>query len=145
MIIKIHEQGHEATECPCPLVQGKPDLENTQAITVASDAIGDIAEEPLVKRVWEGIAFQARLRQDATLDDADVLVDGAIPHHPKNVLHTFVPNIPEEPDITSQLEEMILHSSFKVFHSEMRLQSQRGLLGETEGPGNIGRPAPFQH
>src|SRR3990172_12866274 len=113
MIIKIHEQGHEAPECPCPLVQGKPDLENTQAISVAGDAIGDIAEETLVKRVWEGIAFQARLRQDATLDDANVLVDGAIPHHPKNVLHAFVPNVPEEADITSQLEEMVLQGGFQ--------------------------------
>src|SRR5450759_1582710 len=130
MIVKVQHEVLHAAKSPASLIKGEANLEDTEAIRKLINSCRDLGEEARVQGIREPIPGHVRVRKNAALDDANVLVDAAIPHDSEYVLHAIVTEIVKEADVTSQLEEMVLYSGLDGVRSVMQSQSLAGFLGE---------------
>ena len=88
---------------------------------------------------------QAGPGQDLVANDADVLVDTAVPDHAENILDTVIPNILEETDIAAQIHDMVIQERFEILLPKMLAQFFPGFQGKAKGPGNVRGDLPIQH
>jgi hypothetical protein len=132
VVVEIHHEVLHAAKGPASLVEGEANLEDTEAIRELGNSRRDLAEEARVERIRELIPSQVRLRENAALDDADVLVDAAVPHDAENVPHAVVSELVKEPDVTSQVDEVVLNPILESVRSVVEMQRLRSFLGEPD-------------
>ena len=136
--VEVHQQVLDPAQGPGPFVERESDLEDAEHVGLLPDFALDIGEKARVERVGKTVSFEGRFGKHAPFHIPDVLVHAAVPDYAENIADQIVPQILEESDVASELQDVVAQNGVEIVRCVVVHELLLGLFGEFEGPRHIG-------
>ena len=135
--VEVHQQVLDPAQGPGPFVERESDLEDAEHVGLLPDFALDIGEKARVERVGKTVSFEGRFGKHAPFHIPDVLVHAAVPDYAENIADQIVPQILEESDVASELQDVVAQNGVEIVRCVVVHELLLGLFGEFEGPRHI--------